>query len=1014
MDIKNQLPTNEWVTPLLENRNTTKRRRQCGFCGNLGHNKRTCPQLINNGTSFSCCNDVLTYNTRIFFCATFNTQFFLLESSNINITTTINNDIPLERNIFQLNNDVTNDAAPGTESTSFVTNPDEVLTNEENENINDNISIEQSSSSDDDEPPDRTLLPTTMYVVFDLETTGLSRERHQIIEIAGQVLDPIGNPYGDSFELLVNPLCPLTYWITNVTGIHDKDLVGQPLFREAVTDFFKYITTAVRQYEEQTNNQMQRIVFIAHNGIRFDIPFLFNKIKSSRLTLLDNIIHRLYVLDTLVLAKEIVRKQSLNVPKNYTLGTLYKYVTGSDMSNAHRALVDVRHTIIVAKYGKFWFNKDEYIFKVQMDGTVDRGVAQNKDKKVRRQLPVPPDDSDTDDSEDEKEEPQPVLLDNDPNDVLEDITQPIVEATELSKTPTIQHVVGWTANTPFAGVDVESMFEAKLQSTSAKRKNNNEPLRAGLQCSRNSVNSPAKAWNRIFTNGLLEKIVSYTNEYGSSKMSTWTDINRDKLIDFFCILFISGIQKRKDRVSNWWSENPFLENPVAKRIMTGREFSTMLRFLHCCPLHPPTTTEYDPGYKIQEIMDMLQVNYDKSFVPGQQLSLDESLIRAFGRIRFKVRIITKAARYGIKLYVLTDAETSFVLRVIIYTGKSTYDEKYGEMKKTVQVVRRLVEDYSGSFRTVYVDRFYTSMDLIKELDGMDLYVTGTVMTNKIPKEFVILPSSSVFKNMERGEHKCHKYTYFDDNNQPRESGLVAWKDTNIVYMLTNNCNTADSSTCTHGTKFGEITIRRPNVISEYNKYMGGVDLADMKRLHCNSTIMCQNRWWLKLFFYNLDVATSNALVLYQLAINDTKINVVDFKLRLLAHFLGSRAERVSLPLSTEKDQHHLVRLPNDQRLRCAFCSLQAKKGETVSRTRFVCSHPNCGIPLCSIGTQEHSTKDCFALCHANDNLLNAAINKHEEMMKSVTNANKKKGGGVTPQKQSTNKKRNNSKSRNRK
>jgi len=71
---------------------------------------------------------------------------------------------------------------------------------------------------------------------------------------------------------------------------------------------------------------------------------------------------------------------------------------------------------------------------------------------------------------------------------------------------------------------------------------------------------------------------------------------------------------------------------------------------------------------------------------GQELSLDESLIRSFGRMKFKVRIISKSARYGIKIYVITDAKTSFVLCVIIYIGKTTYNigGKGKEMKKTVQ------------------------------------------------------------------------------------------------------------------------------------------------------------------------------------------------------------------------------------------------------------------------------------------------------------------------------------------
>jgi hypothetical protein len=61
----------------------------------------------------------------------------------------------------------------------------------------------------------------------------------------------------------------------------------------------------------------------------------------------------------------------------------------------------------------------------------------------------------------------------------------------------------------------------------------------------------------------------------------------------------------------------------------------------------------------------LETGYFQLFVPGQQLSLDETLIQAFGRIKFKVRIETKAARYGIKIYVIADATIAFVLQVVI-------------------------------------------------------------------------------------------------------------------------------------------------------------------------------------------------------------------------------------------------------------------------------------------------------------------------------------------------------------
>jgi hypothetical protein len=73
------------------------------------------------------------------------------------------------------------------------------------------------------------------------------------------------------------------------------------------------------------------------------------------------------------------------------------------------------------------------------------------------------------------------------------------------------------------------------------------------------------------------------------------------------------------------------------------------------------------------------------------------------------QIVTKAAWYRIKLYIITDAVTAYVLKVIIYTGKSTYyaTSDQQDKKKTVQVVEQLVEPFVETYQTIYVDHFYT-------------------------------------------------------------------------------------------------------------------------------------------------------------------------------------------------------------------------------------------------------------------------------------------------------------------
>jgi hypothetical protein len=73
-------------------------------------------------------------------------------------------------------------------------------------------------------------------------------------------------------------------------------------------------------------------------------------------------------------------------------------------------------------------------------------------------------------------------------------------------------------------------------------------------------------------------------------------------------------------------------------------------------------------------MDIMEWRFNKCFIPGENLSLDESLLREFGWIKFKVRIITKSAQYGIKLYVLTNATTaSLYIQVRAHMVKATME-----------------------------------------------------------------------------------------------------------------------------------------------------------------------------------------------------------------------------------------------------------------------------------------------------------------------------------------------------
>ena len=211
-----------------------------------------------------------------------------------------------------------------------------------------------------------------VYVVFDLETTGLSRQRSCIIELAAELLDPKGAIIPDArFSSLVKP--PVGHYIptfiTNLNGITNEMVRSESSFSVVGNDFIKFILEKVSEYENDNNKQILDIVFVAHNGRTFDVPFLMNHFIRFDIdtTILSN---RLYLLDTLVISRKVVKDCKLEPPTNFKLNTIYNYCTKEDMTIAHRAEPDVTATIKVFQHKPFFKKRKEFVFKVMDDASV--------------------------------------------------------------------------------------------------------------------------------------------------------------------------------------------------------------------------------------------------------------------------------------------------------------------------------------------------------------------------------------------------------------------------------------------------------------------------------------------------------------------------------------------------------------------------------------------------------------------------------------------------------------------
>lgn len=179
-------------------------------------------------------------------------------------------------------------------------------------------------------------LKSATYVVFDVETTGLSNQYDKIIELAavkvkdGEIID--------KFERFSNPHERLSETIINLTHITDDMLIDAPEIEEVLTEFKEWVGDAI---------------FVAHNA-SFDMGFIDTGYEHVGLGESTN-----GVIDTLELSRTInteYGKHGLNfLAKKY----------GVELTQHHRAIYDTEATA--------------YIFIKMLKQLEELGVNNHKD-----------------------------------------------------------------------------------------------------------------------------------------------------------------------------------------------------------------------------------------------------------------------------------------------------------------------------------------------------------------------------------------------------------------------------------------------------------------------------------------------------------------------------------------------------------------------------------------------------------------------------------------------------------
>lgn len=152
------------------------------------------------------------------------------------------------------------------------------------------------------------------YVLYDLETTGISCNYDEVIEISA--IRVRNGVVSEEFSSLVNPGRPIPYAASSVNHITDDMVAGSPDFAEVLQEFLDFAGDDV---------------LVGHNINGFDMKFLCRDCERFFGRTLTND----YV-DTLKLSRICIPGLS-----HYRLGDLAEYY-GFSTEGAHRALNDCR------------------------------------------------------------------------------------------------------------------------------------------------------------------------------------------------------------------------------------------------------------------------------------------------------------------------------------------------------------------------------------------------------------------------------------------------------------------------------------------------------------------------------------------------------------------------------------------------------------------------------------------------------------------------------------------------
>ena len=225
---------------------------------------------------------------------------------------------------------------------------------------------------------------------------------------------------------------------------------------------------------------------------------------------------------------------------------------------------------------------------------------------------------------------------------------------------------------------------------------------------------------------MVNQLVAETNLYHDQKYPEgdpqFVPVCAEEILAYIGVVIAMGLYKLPT-IDDYWRKSGISQMPWYRFRELRRHF-----LLRDSTKRPAKEHSQYKLYQVIPLISRLSHTFRTLYVSSQNVSIDEMLLGTKCRVSFIQYMPKKPKRCGVKIWALCEAGTGYCSAFQVYTGRE--DDLQPELGLSYRVVLGLMKNYLNKGYRLFIDNFFTSVQLVFDLLQNVTYTCGTLRSNR--------------------------------------------------------------------------------------------------------------------------------------------------------------------------------------------------------------------------------------------------------------------------------------------